>query len=93
MKKGDLFPLADHYLSDQRFNSQSSKFIGYSEVINLKAQYTGEKRNPKKGEWYLSGSIIEAYQAKNDLNISFHIAKIIRIEKIVIENVIEILKD
>lgn len=91
MKKGQLFPLADHYIGDKRFNSFSSSFLGYKEVSNLRAQSTGEFRKPKEGEWYLSGAIVEAYQAKNDLNTNFHIAKIVRIESktIVTETVIE----
>lgn len=32
------------------------------------------KRPPKKGEWYLSGAFVEAYQAPNDLSTAFHIA-------------------
>lgn len=32
------------------------------------------RRCPKKGEWYLSGSIIEAYRAPNDLSTPYHIA-------------------
>lgn len=36
---------------------------------------TGDFRPPKKGEFYLSGAVIEAYQAPNDLNMSFWIAK------------------
>lgn len=33
------------------------------------------RRCPKKGEWYLSGAQIEAYQAPNDLTMEFHIAE------------------
>lgn len=40
------------------------------------AKPTGEKRCPKKGEWYLSGAITEAYQAKNDLTGEYYIARI-----------------
>ena len=36
---------------------------------------TGEFRAPKKGEWYLSGAIVEAYRAPNDLGTAYHIAK------------------
>lgn len=32
-------------------------------------------RNPKKGEYYLSGAKIEAYEAPNDLGIEFLIAE------------------
>lgn len=35
---------------------------------------TGEFRTPKKGEFYLSGAIVEAYRAQNDLSTAYHIA-------------------
>ena len=44
--------------------------------ILIRALYTGEKRCPRKGEWFLSGSSIEAYQAKNDLGTEYHIARL-----------------
>jgi hypothetical protein len=36
-------------------------------------QYSGQKRSPKKGEYYLSGAIPQVYQAPNDLSTVFHI--------------------
>lgn len=39
-----------------------------------KATWTGEHRCPRKGEWYLSGAIIEAYKAPNDLTTAYPIA-------------------
>jgi len=36
---------------------------------------TGEYRAPKRGEWYLSGAIIDAYQAPNDLDTAYWIAQ------------------
>jgi len=41
------------------------------------AVWTGEKRPPRKGEWYLSGSKIEAYRAPNDLSTEYHIARLV----------------
>lgn len=35
--------------------------------------YSGQKRCPKKGEYYLSGAIPEVYQAPNDLSFAFSI--------------------
>ncbi len=77
MKKGDLFPLADNPSYDMRFNSMSNKFLGWGTAKNLRARYTGEKRSPQKGEWYISGAIPEAYEAKNDLTNVYHIAEIV----------------
>lgn len=51
--------------------------LGKDSIQNIKAIYTGEKRKPKKGEWYLSGAIIEAYRAPNDLSDIHLIAKLV----------------
>lgn len=45
-----------------------------------RAIYTGEKRPPKKGEYYLSGSRIMAYQAPNDLSTPYHIARLCEVK-------------
>lgn len=36
---------------------------------------TGEFREPKAGEWFLSGAIVEGYYAPNDLSTKYHIAE------------------
>lgn len=43
----------------------------------LRAIPTKDVRAPKKGEWYISGAIPEAYRAPNDLSTEFRIAKIV----------------
>ena len=55
----------------------------------IKAIATGEKRSPNKGEWYLSGSIVEAYKATNDLTTSFQIAKLCIVEKVTTQQIIK----
>lgn len=47
---------------------------------DIRYVWTGEKRPPKNGEYYLSGAIIEAYKAPNDLSQSFHIAKPVKVK-------------
>jgi len=66
LTKNDFYPLADYHPENFRHH-------------NIKAKWNGEKRQPKKGEWYLSGAIIEAYQAKNDLSSVFHIATLCQV--------------
>lgn len=66
VSKFKLYPLRDHYKGEW----------------TAKARWTGEKRPPKKGEWYLSGAIVEAYRAPNNLSIPFHIAEIVRVTMI-----------
>lgn len=49
--------------------------------LDLKTDYhallTGELRPPRRGEWYLSGAIPEAYLARNDLSTSYRICIIV----------------
>lgn len=75
-----LYPLASPY-----------SILPHPLSANLRARATGEKRPPKKGEWYLSGAIVEAYKAPNDLTTAYYIAKIVRIETVTQEVVIEVL--
>ena len=37
-------------------------------------RWTGEKRGPRKGEFYLSGSVIHAYESLGDMDYPYHIA-------------------
>lgn len=36
--------------------------VKLQEQKNYRAKYAGVRRAPKRGEWYLSGSIVEAYR-------------------------------
>ncbi len=60
---------------------------GYREI---KAVYTGEKRPPKKGEWYLSGAIVGAYLAPNDLTTPYHIARLVKVRTETVEHIEEL---
>ncbi len=81
MKKGTLFPVASNTSVLVRFN-------------HLRVEATGEFRNPRKGEWYISGAIPEGYDARNDLSTPYHIARLVRVEVEVkkIETVVEVIK-
>ena len=49
--------------------------------VRYAAKWDGQrKRCPKAGEYYLSGAIIEAYKAPNDLRSKFYIAVICEVE-------------
>ena len=47
-----------------------------------RAKPNGEYRPPRAGEWYLSGSVVEAYRARTDMNPPYHIARLVRVEVI-----------
>lgn len=42
---------------------------------SVRYRWNGEKRPPRKGEFYLSGSRIVAYRAGGDLSYAYHIAE------------------
>lgn len=48
--------------------------LGWEKNPKVVAVWTGDKRPPRAGEWYLSGSLITAYRALNDLITPYHIA-------------------
>ena len=51
----------------------------------IRARWTGETRPPLKGEWYLSGAIIEAYRAPSDLLTPYHIARLVSTRTMIVE--------
>lgn len=70
-----LYPLGDRLsIAEQKqFNLKPMDYHG-----NIKAIYQGEKRCPRKGEWYLSGAEVHAYRASNDLSSVYMIAKLVK---------------
>ena len=60
--------------------SRSGLYPAEGRRQNIRAQWTGEKRPPRIGEWYLSGAMITAYMAHNDLNHAYHIARLVEVE-------------
>jgi len=59
----------------------------------LRGALTGEFRIPKKGEWYLSGAIPEAYRAPTDeMRTPYYILRLVRVETRTTEYVVQIQK-
>jgi hypothetical protein len=58
--------------------------------MGVRAMWTGEKRKPRKGEWYLTGAIITAYLSPADLDYPAYIAKLVRTKQ---ETIITVLGD
>lgn len=46
----------------------------------IRYKATGEFRNPRKGEFFLSGAIIEAYEAWHDMTMPYWIAVKVQIK-------------
>lgn len=43
----------------------------------VRAKWNGEFRAPRAGEWFLSGAIVEAYEAFSDMNDYRHIVELV----------------
>ena len=78
----NLFPLAysQHVPKEDReaLGIEGLYISAFSKKIM--AVFTGEKRCPKAGEWFLSGAVVEAYRTKNDLDTPYYIASLVRTE-------------
>lgn len=68
--QGKYFPLADEPSPDDL------AALKVEDRVGVRAVATGEHRAPRKGEWFLSGSYVEAYRAENDLTTDYHIARL-----------------
>lgn len=56
---------------------------------NVHAVPTKEFREPRKGEWYLSGGQVCAYRAPNDLPTKYHIARLVKTETKTMTTIVE----
>lgn len=70
MRKGELFPLAPGERKHLPYLRNDPETIP-------RAEYIGERRPPKRGEWFLSGAVVEAYRAVADLTVAYPIARIV----------------
>jgi hypothetical protein len=98
LKRGVLYPV---HFSDSRVpSSELPHGLRYDASGVLKgkegypvfvfARYNGVKRAPKKGEYYLSGALIEGYRAPNDLSTPYHIAELVFVKKVTYEVAYEV---
>jgi hypothetical protein len=62
--------------------------LGVKNNHNVQAVATGEFRPPHAGEWYLSGAIVQAYRAPNDLSTPYHIARLCVTETLTVTRIV-----
>lgn len=67
LKAGELYPVAPG----------EPVPIGHTRET-LRVQATGEFRPPRKGEWYLSGAIVEGYRAVANTSTPFPIGQLLK---------------
>jgi len=98
MNKNTLFPVMDRLTQSdcQKLNLKLKDVRGPlvslgMPVQNVRAKWTGEKRAPKAGEWFLSGAEVGAYLTKNDLTSVYHIAKLVIVKVETVTREIEII--
>lgn len=68
LSRKDVYRLGDRY---------DCPGMGQFTKDTLRGQWTGEKRRPKAGEWFLSGAVIVTYRAPVDLDTVYPIARIV----------------
>lgn len=82
LKVGAYYPLGDRLPLDiqrQLTADPGTQIPGLGVSYDkVRAQWDGRPRRcPKQGEWYLSGAVITAYRAPNDLPTAYHIAVLV----------------
>jgi hypothetical protein len=82
------FPLADMPSLDEFLALDLDPKYGHKHIAAVPAC---QFRPPRKGEWYLSGAIPMAYKAPNDLDTSYAILYLARIETVTTTNVLKVL--
>jgi hypothetical protein len=79
LERGKFYPLGDSLTLDERRRFD----IPLTQVYNLNVMgtWTGEKRQVKPGEWFLSGASIAAYRSTNGTLGEYHIARLAKVRK------------
>jgi len=60
--------------------------LAHIQGVVVRAVPTGKTRPPKKGEWFLSGAIVEAYRTNNDLSSPYQIARLVKLRRTITVN-------
>jgi hypothetical protein len=66
---------------------------GWTAPANRRIRPTGEFRCPRKGEWFLSGAIVEGHQAKADMSAAFYIGELVEIKRKITEEIIRVINN
>ena len=72
----ELFPIVDTKELILKYGISSKEIKNYMAISADKIDL------PKKGEWFISGSIPGVYYAHNDLNTVYLIARIVKVKKV-----------
>lgn len=61
--------------------SNGFRYAKDGKLVEVRAVATGERRPPRRGEWYLSGAIVEAYRSPG-LDHPYPIAKLVVMRRV-----------
>ncbi len=82
MKLNELYPVRDFIPTDDWMKFKLGPHLR-DNIKNVRAEWTGEYRAPKAGEWYFSGAVVEAWRATSDMTCERHIAELVLTETVV----------
>lgn len=82
IKKGKLFRPAASEWTFLKLKLQLAGKRDPGQYAHVRIEATGDFRTPKKGEWFLSGAIVEGYYAPNDLSTAYNIGRPVIVEEI-----------
>lgn len=90
VQHGELYPIVDrvpykviqNLIRPEDRVGRDASLISLRVRSRLRARWTGLVRPPRKGEWYLSGALVEAYHAPNDLTATYPIAELVEVEPV-----------
>ena len=85
-----IYSLGDFMENSEAERLEIDRWAGHAfQYKNIGAIRTGDFREPKKGEWFLSGARPCAYKAPNDLSEKYHIAELVKYKTIEIKGIVK----
>jgi len=75
------FDLADSLSPEESKRFGVPPLTARTADVCVLARCTGAYRRPVKGEWYLSGALVAAYKAPNDLSHEYPIADLVKVDR------------
>lgn len=81
LRSSGLYPLSDWVTDREKAKLGVAPRQRECDSEMIRAMPSGDYRAPKRGEWFLSGAIVSAYKADNDLTTPYHIARLVVAEK------------
>jgi len=80
-----FYPLAERPTSEEKKRFQQPE----THKIKIMAISADEMRPPRKNERYLSGGVVQAWRAPNDLSTPYHIASLVLVRTRMVQQVVE----